>query len=73
MSLGPAKRLIRSTLTLDRFDVLLQGQCGFGNGFELNPFLLLEDPRDDVTFGVMRRTPEEVDFCSIPELDSSAS
>jgi hypothetical protein len=53
--------------------VLLQDQCGFGNGFELNPFLLLEDPRDDVTFGVMRRTPEEVDFCSIPELDGSAS
>jgi hypothetical protein len=71
MSLRPAKRLIRSTLTLNRFDVLLQGQCGFGNGFDLNPFLLLEDPRDDVTFGVMRRTPEENDSCSIPELNGA--
>jgi hypothetical protein len=48
MSVRAVKRLIRSTLTLERFDVLLHGQFGFGNGIDLNPFLLLEDPHNDI-------------------------
>jgi hypothetical protein len=48
MAFIPVKRLVRSALTLERSDVLLHGQCGFGSGLELNPFLLLEDPHDDI-------------------------
>jgi hypothetical protein len=59
MTFTPVKRLIRSALTLERSDVLLQGQCGFGSGLELNPFLLLEDPHDDILSWTTPNLPEE--------------
>jgi hypothetical protein len=59
MTFTPVKRLIRSALTLERSDVLLQGQCGFGSGRELNPFLLLEDPQDDILPWTTPNLPEE--------------
>jgi hypothetical protein len=59
MTFTPVKRLIRSALTLERSDVLLQGQCGFGSGPELNPFLLLEDPHDDILSWTTPNLPEE--------------
>jgi hypothetical protein len=59
MTFTSVKRLIRSALTLERSDALLQGQCSFGSGRELNPFLLLEDPQDDILSWTTPNLPEE--------------
>jgi hypothetical protein len=61
MTFKPVKRLIRSALTLKRSDVLLLGQGGFGSSLELNPFLLLEDPNDDIASWATPNLPEEAD------------
>jgi hypothetical protein len=68
MTFKPVKRLIRSALTLERSDVLLQGQCGFGSSLELNPFLLLEDPHDDILSWNTPNVPEDPDSQSISKV-----
>jgi hypothetical protein len=68
MSVRPVKRLIRSKLTLQRCDVLLRGQFGFGDSFELNPFLLLEDPHNDVLSWTLQNLSDEAASLSRSDL-----
>lgn len=70
MSFRPVKRFIKSKLTLERSDVLLHGQFGFGSSFELNPFLLLEDPHNDILSWAMENRPDEAEFLSASDLMS---
>ncbi|MGH9525154.1 MAG: pirin family protein [Terriglobales bacterium] len=48
MSLRPVKRLIQSKPTLEGAGVHLRRAFGFGNTHEFDPFLLLDDFRNDV-------------------------
>lgn len=48
MSLRPIKRLIRSKPTLEGAGVHLRRAFGFGNTAEFDPFLLLDDFRNDI-------------------------
>src|SRR3981189_3029343 len=48
MSLRPVKRLIRSKPTLEGAGVPLRRAFGFGNTSDFDPFLLLDDFRNDV-------------------------
>jgi hypothetical protein len=48
MSLRPVKRLIRSKPTLEGAGVHLRRAFGFGNTSDFDPFLLLDDFRNDV-------------------------
>ena len=48
MSLRPVKRIIRSKPTLEGAGVHLRRAFGFGNTTEFDPFLLLDDFRNDV-------------------------
>ena len=48
MSLRPVKRLIRSKPTVDGAGVHLRRAFGFGNTSDFDPFLLLDDFRNDV-------------------------
>jgi hypothetical protein len=48
MSLRPVKRLIKSKPTLEGAGVHLRRAFGFGNTSEFDPFLLLDDFRNDV-------------------------
>ncbi|HEY7334776.1 MAG TPA: pirin family protein [Bryobacteraceae bacterium] len=48
MSLRPVKRLIRSKPTLEGAGVHLRRAFGFGNTTDFDPFLLLDDFRNDV-------------------------
>ena len=47
MSLRPVKRLIKSKPTLEGAGVHLRRAFGFGNTSEFDPFLLLDDFRND--------------------------
>jgi hypothetical protein len=55
MSVRPVKPLFRSTLTLERCDVLSHAKLGFGkwNGIDLNLFLRLEDPHNYIVSWTM--------------------
>ena len=48
MSLRPVKRLVHSKPTRDGAGVHLRRAFGFGNTSEFDPFLLLDDFRNDV-------------------------
>jgi len=48
MSLRPVKRLIKSKPTLEGAGVHLRRAFGFGNTSEFDPFLLLDDFRNDI-------------------------
>ncbi len=48
MSIRPVKRLIKSKPTLEGAGVHLRRAFGFGNTHEFDPFLLLDDFRNDV-------------------------
>src|ERR1700689_5472368 len=48
MSIRPVKRLIKSKPTLEGAGVHLRRQFGFGNTSDFDPFLLLDDFRNDV-------------------------
>src|SRR5258708_10617722 len=48
MSILPVKRLIKSKPTLEGAGVHLRRAFGFGNTKEFDPFLLLDDFRNDV-------------------------
>ena len=48
MSIRPVKRLIQSKPTLEGAGVHLRRAFGFGNTKEFDPFLLLDDFRNDV-------------------------
>jgi redox-sensitive bicupin YhaK (pirin superfamily) len=48
MSLRPIKRLIKSKPTLEGAGVHLRRAFGFGNTSEFDPFLLLDDFRNDI-------------------------
>ncbi|HXY51507.1 MAG TPA: hypothetical protein VEI01_18815 [Terriglobales bacterium] len=48
MSLRPIKRLIQSKPTLEGAGVHLRRAFGFGNTSDFDPFLLLDDFRNDV-------------------------
>src|SRR4030081_2125269 len=48
MSIRPVKRLIQSKPTLEGAGVHLRRAFGFGNTSEFDPFLLLDDFRNDV-------------------------
>ena len=48
MSIRPVKRLIRSKPTTEGAGVHLRRAFGFGNTTEFDPFLLLDDFRNDV-------------------------
>src|SRR5438067_5425204 len=48
MSLRPVKRLIRAKPTIEGAGVHLRRAFGFGNTKEFDPFLLLDDFRNDV-------------------------
>lgn len=48
MSIRPVKRLIKSKPTLEGAGVHLRRAFGFGNTKEFDPFLLLDDFRNDV-------------------------
>jgi hypothetical protein len=68
MSPRPITRLIRSKLTLGQSEVLLHGQFGFGSGFELNPFLLLEDPHNDILSWTKQNLLHQADSLSKSEM-----
>jgi redox-sensitive bicupin YhaK (pirin superfamily) len=48
MSIRPVKRLIKSKPTLEGAGVHLRRAFGFGNTKDFDPFLLLDDFRNDV-------------------------
>src|SRR5207244_3750022 len=48
MSLRPVKRLIRGKPTVEGAGVHLRRACGFGNTKEVDPFLVVDDFRNDV-------------------------
>src|SRR3979490_1043724 len=48
MSIRPVKRLIKSKPTLEGAGVHLRRPFGFGNTSEFDPFLLLDDFRNDI-------------------------
>src|SRR5580700_903912 len=48
MSLRPIKRLIKSKPTVEGAGVHLRRAFGFGNTSEFDPFLLLDDFRNDI-------------------------
>ena len=48
MSIRPVKRLIKSKPTLEGAGVHLRRAFGFGNTHDFDPFLLLDDFRNDV-------------------------
>jgi quercetin 2,3-dioxygenase len=48
MSIRPVKRLIKSKPTLEGAGVHLRRAFGFGDSFEYDPFLLLDDFRNDI-------------------------
>ncbi len=48
MSLRPVRRLIEAKPTLEGARVRLRRAFGFGNTSEFDPFLLLDDFRNDV-------------------------
>ena len=48
MSIRPVKRLIKSTPTLEGAGVHLRRAFGFGNSSDFDPFLLLDDFRNDI-------------------------
>src|SRR5205809_6884488 len=48
MSIRPVKRLVRSKPTLEGAGVHLRRAFGFGNTSDFDPFLLLDDFRNDV-------------------------
>ena len=48
MSLRPVRRLIEAKPTLEGSGVRLRRAFGFGNTSEFDPFLLLDDFRNDV-------------------------
>ena len=48
MSIRPLKRLIKSKPTLEGAGVHLRRAFGFGNPHDFDPFLLLDDSRNDV-------------------------
>jgi redox-sensitive bicupin YhaK (pirin superfamily) len=48
MSIRPVKRLIESKPTLEGAGVHLRRAFGFGNTSDFDPFLLLDDFRNDV-------------------------
>ena len=48
MSIRPVKRLIRSKPTVEGAGVRLRRAFGFGNTVDTDPFLLLDDFRNDV-------------------------
>ena len=48
MSIRPVKRLIKSKPTLEGAGVHLRRAFGFGNTTDFDPFLLLDDFRNDV-------------------------
>ena len=48
MSIRPVKRLIKSKPTMEGAGVHLRRAFGFGNTKEFDPFLLLDDFRNDV-------------------------
>jgi redox-sensitive bicupin YhaK (pirin superfamily) len=48
MSIRPVKRLIRSKPTTEGAGVHLRRAFGFGNTTDFDPFLLLDDFRNDV-------------------------
>jgi redox-sensitive bicupin YhaK (pirin superfamily) len=48
MSIRPVKRLIKSTPTLEGAGVHLRRAFGFGNTTDFDPFLLLDDFRNDI-------------------------
>jgi quercetin 2,3-dioxygenase len=48
MSLRPVRRLIEAKPTLEGAGVRLRRAFGFGNTSEFDPFLLLDDFRNDV-------------------------
>src|SRR5438309_9549907 len=49
MSIRPIKRLIKSKPTLEGAGVHLRRAFGFGNTKDFDPFLLLDDCRNDVS------------------------
>src|SRR5947209_336698 len=48
MSIRPVKRLVRAKPTLEGAGVHLRRAFGFGNTSEFDPFLLLDDFRNDI-------------------------
>src|SRR5262245_43762525 len=48
MSIRPVKRLVRSKPTLEGAGVHLRRAFGFGNTSDFDPFLLLDDFRNDI-------------------------
>ncbi len=48
MSIRPVKRLVKSKPTLEGAGVHLRRAFGFGNTSDFDPFLLLDDFRNDV-------------------------
>ena len=53
MSIRPVKRLIKSKPTVKGAGVHLRRAFGFGNTKEFDPFLLLDDVRNDVPEGYL--------------------
>ena len=47
MSIRPVKRIVQSTPTLEGAGVQLRRAFGFGDTTEVDPFLLLDDFRND--------------------------
>ena len=57
MSIRPVKRLIKAKPTLEGAGVHLRRAFGFGNTSDFDPFLLLDDFRNDDPGGLPRRLP----------------
>ena len=57
MSIRPVKRLIKSKPTMEGAGVHLRRAFGFGNTTDFDPFLLLDDFRNDVPEDYLKGFP----------------
>ena len=71
MSIRPVKRVIRSKPTLEGAGVHLRRAFGFGDTRETDPFLLLDDFRNDVTMTTKPDSPGTLTAASKPSLTFS--
>jgi redox-sensitive bicupin YhaK (pirin superfamily) len=68
MSIRPVKRLVKAKPTLEGAGVHLRRAFGFGNTSDFDPFLLLDDFRNDVPEDYLAGFP-----WSLPERSSTAT
>ena len=68
MSIRPVKRLVKSKPTLEGAGVHLRRAFGFGNTSDFDPFLLLDDFRNDIPEDYLAGFPGTRTAASRPSL-----